>query len=280
MVAEMIGNLSLLAPPMIAVAVSTAVGGDNTIYVSQLPSRASAPAHRFRFSLPLLSALLVRDAMSAPGPGIATGASLASAAELLSPTPDTGLVVLDELGRPVGLLSRRQLERVAPEAQAVTPARTAMIPIGLTLHPDQGLDTALEMLASEGLSWAPVVADGRAVGKLTVRDIAKTYRASLQRSVRRVHSLTAGTAAFEARIAPGSLLDGRTLAEAGLPRSTLVLSILRNGQTLFPRASLRLQAGDVIMVMADATIEERVRSFLAEAAESKALLHEASRAST
>lgn len=122
MVAEMIGNLSLLAPPMIAVAVSTAVGGDNTIYVSQLPSRASAPAHRLRFSLPLLSALLVRDAMSAPGPGIATGASLASAAELLSPTPDTGLVVLDELGRPVGLLSRRQLERVAPEAQAVTPA--------------------------------------------------------------------------------------------------------------------------------------------------------------
>src|SRR5262249_26303653 len=46
MVAEMTGNLSLLAPAMIAVAVSTALVGDNTIYRSQLPNRASAPAHR------------------------------------------------------------------------------------------------------------------------------------------------------------------------------------------------------------------------------------------
>jgi CIC family chloride channel protein len=64
MVAEMTGNLSLLAPAMVAIALSTMLVGDNTIYTSQLPNRASSPAHRVRFSFPLLSSLLVTDAMS------------------------------------------------------------------------------------------------------------------------------------------------------------------------------------------------------------------------
>ena len=65
MVGEMTGNLSLLAPAMIAVALSTALVGDETIYRSQLPDRGSAPAHRVRLSFPLLSSLRVRDAMTA-----------------------------------------------------------------------------------------------------------------------------------------------------------------------------------------------------------------------
>jgi CIC family chloride channel protein len=46
MVAEMTGNLSLLAPAMIAVAIATVLVGGTTIYRSQLPTRAEAPAHR------------------------------------------------------------------------------------------------------------------------------------------------------------------------------------------------------------------------------------------
>jgi CIC family chloride channel protein len=63
MVAEMTGNLSLLAPAMVAIAISTAVVGDHTIYRSQLRTRADSPAHRVRLSFPLLSSLVVRDAM-------------------------------------------------------------------------------------------------------------------------------------------------------------------------------------------------------------------------
>ncbi|MFN3286292.1 MAG: chloride channel protein, partial [bacterium] len=66
MVAEMTGNLSLLAPAMVAVAISTALVGDHTIYRSQLHDRASAPFHKVRLSFPMLSTLLVRDAMTEP----------------------------------------------------------------------------------------------------------------------------------------------------------------------------------------------------------------------
>jgi CIC family chloride channel protein len=63
MVAEMTGNLSLLAPAMIAVAISTALVGDNTIYRAQLRDRASSPFYRLQYRFPLLSSLLVREAM-------------------------------------------------------------------------------------------------------------------------------------------------------------------------------------------------------------------------
>lgn len=73
MVAEMTGNLSLLAPAMVAVAVSTMLVGDHSIYKAQLPDRASSPAHRLRFSFPLLSALSVRNAATPIPPAEETG---------------------------------------------------------------------------------------------------------------------------------------------------------------------------------------------------------------
>jgi CIC family chloride channel protein len=48
MVAEMTGNLSLLAPAMIAVSLSYLIVGQATIYSKQLDSRADSPAHRFQ----------------------------------------------------------------------------------------------------------------------------------------------------------------------------------------------------------------------------------------
>jgi CIC family chloride channel protein len=89
MVGEMTGNLSLLAPAMIAVALSTALVGDQTIYRSQLPDRGSAPAHRLRLSFPLLSSLRVRDAMTALSDPI--GHEPGTNAAALSLSPDEGL---------------------------------------------------------------------------------------------------------------------------------------------------------------------------------------------
>jgi len=66
MVAEMTGNLSLLAPAMVAVGIATLIVGDRHIYASQLRSREDAPAHRFRFGLTPVGALpvsaIVREA--------------------------------------------------------------------------------------------------------------------------------------------------------------------------------------------------------------------------
>src|SRR5258708_40085691 len=66
MVAEMTGSLALLPPAMVAIGLATLVVGDDTIYESQLPSRADAPAHRASVGLPLLSAVTIADVMTPP----------------------------------------------------------------------------------------------------------------------------------------------------------------------------------------------------------------------
>ena len=74
MVAEMTGSLSILAPAMIAVGLAWFIvrRGDDTIYRSQLKSRADAPAQRLLTGMPVLSAVVVGDAM-APHPLVIPG---------------------------------------------------------------------------------------------------------------------------------------------------------------------------------------------------------------
>src|SRR5205807_7508625 len=65
MVAEMTGNLSMLAPAMVAVGIASILVGKATIYTSQVDTRAESPAHRLQLSFPLLSTLAVHQAMAA-----------------------------------------------------------------------------------------------------------------------------------------------------------------------------------------------------------------------
>ena len=68
MVAEMTGSLSILTPAMVAVGISWLIvrRNDDTIYRSQLKSRADAPAQRILAGLPLLGAIPTTRAMVTP----------------------------------------------------------------------------------------------------------------------------------------------------------------------------------------------------------------------
>ncbi len=210
MVAEMTGNLSLLAPAMIAVALSTALVGDRTIYRSQLPNRAASPAHRVRLSFPLLSSLVVRDAMTPAVAGAPDGPGLA-----------------------------------------------------LALAADQPLDEALEHLTDAGASSAPVMEEGRVVGQLGMRDVVRAYKSTLRQSVRRATALPPETVLFEVVVPASSPLVGRPLSESRLPASTLVVSILRDGEVIFPRGSTEILGGDRLTVLAAAGSEPGVRAYFA-----------------
>jgi CIC family chloride channel protein len=262
MVAEMTGNLSLLAPAMVAIALSTMLVGDNTIYTSQLPNRASSPAHRVRFSFPLLSSLLVSDAMSPPGPTIRIGMppSVLDPAVLADPRAIVG--VLDGEHQYVGSLTAAHLAALPPDEPLDRREPAIATDQATTLSLNQSLDEALALLVDSGETWAPVLDDGKLVGRLTHRDVVSTYRATLARSVRRARALPAETTLFEARLGPTSPLAGHALRDAGLPPGTLVVSIARAGETLFPSAMTRLEQGDIVMLMASPESEASLRQFL------------------
>lgn len=196
MVAEMTGNLSLLAPAMVAVAVSTALVGDRTIYRSQVPNRSDSPAHRLRLSFPLLSSLHVRDVM-----------------------------------RPFD------------------PARPASDEAAVSVSPETLLPEALERLAEARSSEATVLERDQPVGLLTVRDALSTYRRWETLGARRVSSLPSSTIMIEATLASSSPLCGQRLDTAKLPAPTLIASIVRSGDPIFPIASTVLEAGDRLTIL-------------------------------
>src|ERR1700724_79964 len=95
-VAAMTGNLFLLAPDMIDVSLSYLIVCKETIYSNQLESRADSPAHRLQFTFPLLSTLLVRQAMVPVSVPLRENQTVAEVAHLFAENNLRGAPVLSE----------------------------------------------------------------------------------------------------------------------------------------------------------------------------------------
>ena len=85
MVAEMTGSLSILGPAMIAVGLAWFIvrRSDDTIYRSQLRTRADAPAQRLLIGMPVLASVPVQQAMASPRLVISGGTPIEAAHDQL-----------------------------------------------------------------------------------------------------------------------------------------------------------------------------------------------------
>jgi len=140
----------------------------------------------------------------------------------------------------------------------------------LILYSDGTLDDALEQLTSHRVSWAPVVnvevstSGPHVEGLLTAADITRSYREALAKSSRRMRGLVEGTVMIEEKIEAGMRLADCPLREAHLPPDTLVVSIRREDELLFPRGGAVIKPGDVVTFLVGPHGEESLRRYLAE----------------
>jgi CIC family chloride channel protein len=270
MVAEMTGNLSMLAPAMIAVGISVILVGETTIYTSQVDTRADSPAHRLQFSFPLLSTLAVRQAMTPFALRFSPQQTVSEAEALLAERAVSGAPVLESRGNLLGVLTLADIERIPLSERGQRSVEEAMNREVLVLQPDETLDVALEQLTSHRIGWMPVVeidaaTNGRqVVGRICALDITRVYREALAKGSRRMRGMVEGTVMVEATIEPGMRLAGRPLREAKLPHECLVVSIRRKMQLLFPRGSTIIEAGDVVTFLVSPSSEEHLHTYLAE----------------
>lgn len=268
MVAEMTGNLSLLAPAMIAVSISSIIVGKDSIYSSQVNTRADSPAHRLQLSFPLLSTLAVRQAFSPLELYFSPEQSVAQAELLLAKEVISGAPVVDEQMNLLGVLTLTDIQRVPIEQRSEKLVKDVLNSEVLTLSPDVTLDEALEELTSARVSWAPVVESAtlspqrRVLGILTAAHIARLYRETSTKEARRMRGLVEGTVMVEFKIEAGSRLADRPLRAAELPAECLVVSIRREGELLFPRGSSVIQAGDTVTFLVSPQGEERLQAYL------------------
>ena len=263
MVAEMTGNLSMLAPAMVAVGLATFVVGTRTIYRSQLATRADSPSQRFRFALPLLAAVPVGGAARQARLVVGADETVAAARTRIQAAGVPGAPVIDDEGMVLGMVDLDVL-LASVDDQLVRAAAFVREPI---LATDDGLDDALGALADHRRSWAPVVSGGRLVGVLSVRDVMAAYRVALRGNVRQVRGLRAGGVIIEAEIPQDSYLAGRLVAEVPWPRDAVLVAIERHDGLVVPRGDLRLEAGDRISIFAAPAANNEVEALLSLASQ-------------
>lgn len=270
MVAEMTGNLSMLAPAMIAVGISSILVGRATIYTSQVATRADSPAHRLQLSFPLLSTLAVRQAMTPFALSLSEQQTVAEAENLLAKYALSGTVVLDPRGTVLGILTLADIGRVPLPERAKRLVASALARDILVAHPDETLDVILEQLTSRRVGWMPVVEGenaserGHVLGRITALDITRTYRETVAKRARRMRGLVEGTVMVEIHVEPGMRLAGCALREAQIPPQCLVVSIRRQNEMLFPRGGTVIEPGDLVTFLVSPSGEERLHIYLAE----------------
>ncbi|HUY29528.1 MAG TPA: chloride channel protein [Acidimicrobiales bacterium] len=254
MVAEMTGNLVIVAPAMVAVGIATLIvsRNDDTIYRSQPKSRADTAASRLAVGLPLLASVVVADAAPRPRLVLDRSEPVGDAAQAMSHAGVEGAPVVDEEGRFAGTVSVTRCAELDPSL----PIARCIDSTAPTVHVTERLDAALEALASSGDHWVSVVdAERRVVGTLAVPDLVTAYRRALTTGLRRIGELgrseTRGP--FEIVVAPGSRLDGVALRDGALPRGLVVTTLERDGEAVAPGGSTVLVAGDRLTVIGSAT---------------------------
>lgn len=242
MVAEMTGNLSLLAPAMVAVAVATLLVGNTTIYRSQVATRADSMAHRHRFAFPLLDALPAQRAV-VPLATVRDSATVHEALATLERARSDEGVLIDQRGKLVGELLGETL-RAAPNPEVLVGPFAADIPT--VVLADMPLDEALDRLAAHERRWLPVLdgADGPVLGAIDPRGLVRAYRRAVDQQVRPLTPVDEEISTIELTVAAGAPVEHKTLAEAGLPQGVRVLTLEHAGRLSAPTGDTVLRRGD------------------------------------
>ena len=104
-----------------------------------------------------------------------------------------------------------------------------------TVSESSRLDVALDSLTEAPLSWVPVLDDDRGVvGTLSVSDVVRAYRQELLASAARVSELGTMTTTSQVTITAESVLVGKSLRSAGLPKGLLITSVARGDHVFVP----------------------------------------------
>jgi chloride channel protein, CIC family len=262
MVAEMTGNLSLLAPAMVAVAIATLLVGDNSIYRHQVDSRADSPAHRDRFAFPLLNALPSHRAVI-PTPILAENLTPQQALDAMTEARVSYGVVVDGHGKILGEVDHDTVRGAVETGEVASIARLTR-PVPAVVLADMPLDQAMDLLTNHERRWLPVTdgEDGPVLGSIDARALMRSYRRAVRSQIRPLTPVTEDVHSLEVVLPEESPLAGVALSDAELPPGVRLLTIARDGSVLVPHGGTILQAGDTVTITFPAAQRRNVFSLL------------------
>lgn len=264
LVAQMTGNISILAPAMVAVAIAWFIVGraDDSIYRSQLRSREDSAVRRIQFGLPLLSTLGVAEVASPARLVLEDHQRGDEALAELRAAAVPGAPVVDGRGIYVGTVASAVLSSLVVDQPGVALSQ-AVDRTTSTVSVASPLSAGIEALTQAGGRWVPVTSGGRqVVGILSVGDLVRAYRQALSANVGRVSQVSSHATVVEERIGPGSSLVGRQIRDAGLPPGCLVVSVQHGDGVVFATGDVTFAEGDVVSALSSPAGVDRLRALL------------------
>jgi CIC family chloride channel protein len=251
MVAEMTGSLSLIVPAMVAVGLATLIvrRNDDTIYRSQLRSRAESPAHRILTGLPLLAMATAAQAMAPAQCLLFEPGESATFLIEMTQADVNAAPLIDAKGHYVGVITKESLEKHSSHARDVdieSLVEPTFAPINQSVH----LDIVLDTLTSTPQTWAAVIDDERRVlGTIAISDIVRNYRRTMQANVRRIAELSGSTGISEFTVTRDSPLVNVSLKSTLIPRGALITGIERGRDVIRPTGATIIKSGDRLMAL-------------------------------
>lgn len=260
MVAEMTGNLTILAPAMVAVGIAYLIVRhfDKTIYRSQLANRDEAVAARLKLGLPLLGRVPVTDAMAAPRLVLHETDRLTDAVDQLSAQGIPGAPVVDGHSRFLGTVTLADLvAHVEKDADATLRRRVdATAP---SVDATVTLDQAIDALPAT-VHWLTVLDDERHVlGIVAFSDIVRAYHRALRVDARRMSRIASSAGIQDVQVGPRSPLVGHRLDEQVLPDGVIVVAVRRSDAMLLGLGAVHLEVGDQVTVLARPDRQDVIR---------------------
>jgi CBS domain-containing protein/Trk K+ transport system NAD-binding subunit len=220
----------------------------------------------------VLDELLVREVMETDTAILRELDELAVAAGIFAQTRHHGLPVVDAAGDLVGILTVQDLERVRAEGAGAAPiVGQACTRDLLVTYPDETIGVALQRMSARDVGRLPVVARDnprRLLGILRRADMVRAYDIALTRRATLRHRAQTGrldvstgaeVSVQEITVQTGAPCVGQRIGQAGWPRDSVIASVRREQRTLVPHGDTMLQAGDVLVVVAEGEAAEEAR---------------------
>ena len=258
-------------PLMAAVALATAVAQlmtRDTIYNVRLRRAGIGVYEEPQRSQ--LDDLQVAATMRTDTPIVDGAATIQLLANAMSQSRGNVVAVADQHSRFVGLISATDVAAAVERNDVDVTAGQLAVVAPLTVHPDDTLRHALELLVENDVHQLPVVARDdptRLLGMLIQRDILREIATPDERSAdERSAAPTApvrrlsGAVQIETNVQPGSAADGETVQNLPLPEAAVVTAIHRRGAVVIPRGPVALAVNDLVVVLTDPAGEAAVRA--------------------
>lgn len=275
---EMTDDYGLIVPLLIAVFISLIVAERlhrESIYTLKL-TRRGIHLRRGR-DVDVMEAVRVEEVMVAQPVTVPANLPVALLADEFLRTGRHGFPVLNEDGSLFGMVSLSDHRRVMMAGEGLSNdllVRDIATQDLVTVLPGETVGTALRRMAPRDLSRLPVVSrenPRRLLGVVRRNDIVRAYevgairREEARRRAEAAQGVNNTRAEFvDVSLSPHSRAVGKTVAELGLPRETVLVSIRRGHDLIIPHGDTRLQSGDIVTALCERESVNQLKRLLSQ----------------